>query len=176
MGAPTPEREQRAAGAVSRPQVPPFNSQILGVAQKFSKSLGPELMIVLEKLHEVGTLGASSRGLTQSYEGPRVDGTVGGYEHLSAVSRDAAEQYRNVMAKMPPELRAYVKELVLEDIGIEVNSARGAPPRRARTVKEIGQELSGYEGEQRAMGAVVVALRIIAWIARSELGFIRRRS
>jgi hypothetical protein len=172
-GEPTPERAVHAAG-IAKALAPPFNSRVLDVPQKFARALGPELMIVLERLYEVAMIGMTSRGLTQSFE-PRIDGSAGGYEHLSAVSRDAHEQFHSVMDRMPAELRPLVRELVLEDIGIEINSARGAPPRRARSVKEIGQELSGYEGEQRAMGAVVAALRIIAWHARAELGFKRRK-
>jgi hypothetical protein len=174
LGEPLPERAV-SAPEIAKAKAPPFNSQILSIAQRFSKALGPELMIVLERLHEVGVLGQSSRGMTQSYEGVSVDSSAGGYEHLTAVSRDAAEQFAAVMGAIPPELRPYVRELVLEDIGMEINSARGAPPRRARTAKEIGQELAGYETEQRALGAVSATLRIIAWIARAELGFKRRK-
>jgi hypothetical protein len=174
-GDPTPQRAVKAVGEVAKAKAPPFNSQILSIAQKFSRGLGPEVMIVLERLHEIGHLGQSSRGMTSSYEGVKVDGSAGGYEHLSAVSRDAADQFRAIMEKMPPELQKLTRELVLEDIGMEVSSARGAPPRRSRTAKEIGQEVCGYESEQRALGATSAVLRVIAWIARSELGFKRRK-
>lgn len=173
-GEPTPERAWKAAG-VSKTTVPPFNSQIMGPAQKFAKGLGPEVMLILERLAEVGALGESSKGLVSSYEGVLVDSSGGGYEHLAAVSRDAHEQFQAALQAMPAELRGYVRELVLEDVGAEISSARGAPPRRARSLKEIGQELSGYDGEQRALGAVSAALRIIAWCARTQLGFKKRK-
>lgn len=160
---------------MSKTTSPPFNSQILGIAQKFARGLGPDVMLVLERLHMVGARSESSRGLVQSYEGVRVDGGGGAYQHLSQSGRSAHEQLIAVMERMPPELWQLAKELVLEDVGMELNSARGAPPRRARTAKEIGQELTGYDTEQRALGAVIGALRIIAWIARGELGFTRRK-
>ena len=159
---PTPERQAKAA-QVSKSTTPPFNSQILGIAQKFARGLGAETMIVLERLYEIGVLADSSRGLVQSYEGPRVDGSSATYEHLSAVGRDAHEQFDAIMTRMPPELRRLTRELILEDTG------------RSRSAAEIGKTLTGYETEQRAVGAVIGVLKVIGWHAADRLGYPKRR-
>lgn len=175
LGEPTPERAIRAE-AVMPTKVPPFNSQILGPAQRFAKQLGPETMMVLERLHEIGIKGDGSRGLTAGYDGIKVDSSRTSYDHLSAAERSAHAQLRAAMTAMPAELQAFARELVLENVGMEVNSARGAPPRRSRSVNEIGAEISGYYSDSRyTTGAVVATLRIIAWCVQKELG-VRRKT
>jgi hypothetical protein len=175
MGDPTPERAIRAE-AVMPTKVPPFNSQILGPVQRFAKQLGPETMMVLERLCEVGIQGGNSRGLTAGYDGIKVDSSRTGYQHLSDAESAAYEQFRVAMGNMPPELQLYAKELVLENIGEEINSARGAPPRRSRSVAEIGGEITGYTSDSRyTTGAVVATLKIIAWCVQRELGVKRRK-
>lgn len=175
MGDPTPERAVRAE-AVMPTKAPPFNSQILGPVQRFTKQLGPETMMVLERLYEVGIKGNSSRGLTAGYDGIKVDGTRASYQHLSEAEAEAHEQFRAAMNTMPLELQHYVRELVIENVGMEINSARGAPPRRSRSVAEIGGEICGYTSDSRyTTGAVVAMLKIAGWCVQRELGVKRRK-
>lgn len=175
MGEPTPERALKAI-EVRETKAPPFNAQIAGAAQKFARQLGPETMLVLERLFEVGVKGNASRGLTSSYDMTKIDCSRTSYDHLTLAEAEAHEMFRTAMGTMPLELQRYARELVLEDVGAELNSARGAPPRRSRTLFEVGSEISGYTSDQRyATGAVVAALKIIAWCVQRELGVKRRK-
>lgn len=151
---PLPDRIKRGE-VITKAQMPPFNSQILTTAQRFAKALGPEVMVILELLHETGMRGESYRGLTSRYEGVRIDSSRAGYEHMAASDRDAHERFQLAMSRLPAELRDMVRELVLEDT--------------RRSVRAIGEELSGFTSEQRALGAVPAALRIIAWCVRDAL-------
>lgn len=162
LGVPTAEREAKAL-EVSSPNAPPFNSQILGAAQKFAKQLGPEAMLILEQFYRVGVKGSGSRGLTASYDGHKVDTSRAGYEHLSVAEQDAHESFRIAMQAMPPELRAYALEMVMEE---------GSPRKPA----EIGTEISGYTDERRGIGAAVATLKIIAWCVREHLNMEGRRA
>lgn len=175
LGEPTPERAVRAE-AVMPTKVPPFNTQILGPVQRFTKQLGPETMMVLTRLYEAGVKESTSRGLTAGYDGVKVDSSRMSYNHLSEAERLDHELFRNALTTMPPELQRYARELVIENVGMEVNSARGAPPRRSRSVNEIGMEISGYTSDTRyTTGAVVATLKIIAWCVQKELGVRRRK-
>ena len=179
LGDPTPERATRAkeAGAsATQTKVPPFNSQILGPIQRFTQQLGPEVMMVLERLYEVGQKGEHSRGLTAGYDGIKVDSSRATYQHLSEAESQAHAHLLEAMATMPPELQRFARELVLENIGMEVNFTRGAEPRRSRSIPEIGSELSGESKDGRyASGAVVATLKIIAWCVQRELGVVKRK-
>lgn len=160
---PTPERAEKAV-EVQRTAVPPFNSRVLGAAQKFYKHLGPETMMVLERLYEVGSKGETSRGLTAGYDGVKVDSSRISYEHLSVSQREAHEIFRAAMATMPPELQRYAREIIMED-------GRDKP----RTMADVGSEISGYEDHRRAIGATVATMKIIAWCVQKELGVRRRK-
>lgn len=166
VGKPTPEREAKAV-AVSEPNAPPFNSQVLSIPTYLAKQLGPEAMMVLEKLYEVGIKSHNSRGMTSSYEGQRVDLSRTSYEHLSASERDAHEQFVAAMARMPPELQDLANELVLE-----CPSLNHPKPRSA---EEVGAAITGYTDRRRALGAVVAILHAIEWCVRPELTWTRRR-
>ncbi len=60
------------------------------------------------------------------------------------------------MAAMPPELRRCVSELLLDE-------------EASRKPLDVARELCGYEGAHHQRGALVAALRIIAWCVRAEL-------
>jgi len=166
LGEPTPQRAEKAAAVVKAAALP-FNSQVLGAAQKYAKQLGPETMIVLEHLYTMGVRGLNSRGLTASYEGSKVDVSRTDYEHLGASERDAHERFRDVMATMPPELQKLVWELVME-----APSAGQSAPRKP---VEVGGAVTGYVDSRHGHGAVVAILRIISWCVQPALGNQRRK-
>lgn len=175
LGEPTSQRAAKAV-EVRETRAPPFNVQVLGPAQKLAKQLGQDTMMVLERLYEVGAKGGASRGLTSSYDMTKIDVSRTSYDHLTIAEAEAHEIFRAAMACMPPELQRYARELVLEDVGAEINSARGAPPRRSRTLFEVGSEISGYTSDQRyTTGAVVATLKIVSWCVQRELGVRRRK-
>lgn len=163
---PTPERAEKAVEVVKAKAVP-FNSQILGAAQKYAKQLGPEAMLILEQFYAIGIRGMNSRGLTASYDGFKVDVSRTSYEHLGASERDAHEQFRDAMARMPPELRRIAVELVLET----PPDGHSAP----RTPVKVGEAVSGYTDHRRAHGAAVALLRAISWCIQPALGSRRRK-
>jgi hypothetical protein len=163
---PTPERAGKAIEVAKAPSVP-FNSQILGAAQKYAKQLGPEAMLILEQFYSIGIRGMNSRGLTASYDGFKVDVSRTSYEHLGASERDAHEQFMDAMARMPPELRRIAVEMVLET----PPDGKVAP----RKPVEIGEAVSGYTDHRRAHGAAVALLRAISWCIQPALGSRRRK-
>jgi hypothetical protein len=161
LGQPTVARAEKAIEVVEA-KAPPFNSQVLGAVQKFAKQLGPETMMVLEDFFRSGVVGETSRGLTASYDGFKVDSSRVSFDHMSVNERTSYERFRAIMATMPTELQAYARELVLE--------IPRTPHSPLRTPEEIGSEVTGYTDHRRALGAAVALLRVIGWCARSAQG------
>lgn len=154
---PTPERAaQSEAGAVQKVTTPPFNTRVVPVVSRYADRLGPETLLALESLYELGRKGEVKRGLTAGYDGFKVDVSRTSYAHLTPAESAAHEKFRRSMACLPPELRRVVMELLFDE-------ADGRKP------LEIARELCRYDGEHHQRGALVATLRIIAWCVRAEL-------
>lgn len=169
IGDPTPERVDRAVetierqdgstfvdtGAVVQTKAPPFNSRVLPLLQRYADSLGPEAILVLEKLYEVGRKGAGGRGLAAGYDGIKVDASRTSFEHLSAAESDAHNLFHAAMRRMPRELRLIVLEVLFEE-------GRGRKP-----LTVMRDELN-LNNEQYQRAGIVTLLRIVAWCVQVE--------
>lgn len=156
IGNPTPERvEQAEVGAVVQTKTPPFNSRVLPLLQRYADRLGPEAVLVLEKLYEVGRKGAGGRGLTAGYDGIKVDASRVSFEHLTAAESDAHNLFHAAMQRMPRDLRPVVLELLFEE-------GRGRKP------MDVIAEFSGYECEKHRRGSLITLLKIVAWCVQEE--------
>ncbi len=171
---PTPERAAHATD-ISKSKNPPFNSQINSAYQKFQKQLGPDAVMILDRLCELAHQAGSPR-ITASYSGVVVDQSYTPGSNLTERARAANDEFRRIWGSMPPEVQGLVAELVLElPIG-PVPTKNGTMPEipvvgdRHRSYAAIGRDLCGYSDDRRGMGATVGALRIISWLVREAMG------
>jgi hypothetical protein len=155
-GEPTPQRVEKAdPGAVVAVTSPPFNSRVLPLVTRYADRLGPDIVLALEQFAEMRAKGQGKRGLTAGYDGFKVDTSRTDYSHLTPAESKAHNRFHRVMQALPAELRPIVTELLFDEEG--------------RKPLTIARELSGYDSEHHQRGALVTALRIIAWLVRDEL-------
>ena len=167
-GDPTPERVAKVEpGMVRETPTPPYTVQIQAVYHKYQKRLLLDELIALDTLYEMGARATVKNGLTTRYDGSRVDVSTGGFQHLSDFERDAHEAFRAVWERLAPGLRLVAFDLVFEGV-------RGGRE-RALTLQEVGNEISGYRDEGRAVGAGFAALRVLSWQVAEILGNSRQR-
>lgn len=166
IGALTPERAaQSEPEAIQKVQAPPFNMRVMPLLQRYAERLGPEALLTLEKLYEVGRKGAGSRGLTAGYDGIKVDASRSSFEHLTAAESDAHDLFHRAMHRMPRELRAIVLEVLFEEGGPQIKDSQGY---RARKPLEVIRDTFDLNNEQYQRAGLVTLLKIVAWCVQVE--------
>jgi hypothetical protein len=155
---PTPERLSRAGDRAVKSASPPFVTIIADAALKFQKQLGQDIVLTLSYLQEAASALDTSKGLTASYSGMSVDQSQTEYSHISDRQRIQAEDFRQVWHQLGPNFQRIARELVLEN-------GDGA-----KSLDDIGRELSGYEDARRARGGITTALRMLSWRIQELLG------